>query len=155
MNQPRIPTGTPGRAVVIHGRDQALAALEAARLLPARLVLLSAENAACFLGPLWWAALMDSLQREMLDAAATDLLDCGSSAGRCMEALRVGLRHLVLSPACPQFEAVRHRAEALGAHLVTRRPISFDLAGDRHDLLRRWLQADPDAAAEPGARSVL
>ncbi len=141
-------TRLPERAVIIHGRDQALFALQAA---PGtrRLVLLSAESAACFMGPLWWSALMDSLQAEILEARATGMLDCGASAGRCMEALRIGLRRLVLSRACPQFETVRLRAKALGAELVAERPASLDLASldtrrDRTSLLRDWL-CDNDA----------
>nr|WP_321984923.1 hypothetical protein [uncultured Lichenicoccus sp.] len=137
-------TQAPKRAIVIHGREQALFALDTAFALPGRLLLLSAASAGCFMGPPWWAALIDSLQAPILAAGATDMLDCGASAGRCMEALRIGLRRLVLSPACPQFRTVRRRAGALGAELVAERPACLDLASldakrDRPTLLRDWL----------------
>ncbi|WP_428377496.1 hypothetical protein [Lichenicoccus sp.] len=139
----RTPGRAPERAVVIHGRDHALFALQAAAPAP-RLLLLSAESAACFMGPLWWAALMHSLEGEILAAEASSMLDCGASAGRSMEALRIGLRRLVLAPDCPQFEAVRLRGEALGAELVAERPACLDLGSldaryDRAGLLRDWL----------------
>lgn len=137
------------RAIVIHSLDHARAALQAPG--PAPLLLLSAESAGCFMGPPWWAALIESLASEMQAAGATDLLDCGASAGRCMEALRLGLRRLVLSPACPQFAEVRRRGKALGAELVTERPPALDLASldgrrDRFEVLQDWLSGD---AARP------
>ena len=124
------------RAVVIHGHAQALAALQAAVQVRSRvggeacvgLLLLSAPAAAGFLGPPWWAALTASLRPTMQAAGAVEMLDCGDAAGRAMEALRIGLRRLILSPECPQHRAVLARAAALGATLVAQRPEALDLA---------------------------
>ena len=129
---------------MIHGHAHALAALQAARQFPCRLTLLSAPNAASFLGPAWWATLMAALQPQMTAADARDLLDCGRSAGRAMEALRIGLRRLVLTPDCQQFEAVLARAAALDADLARQRPEALDLA--EKNALRRlpeWLRDAP------------
>src|ERR1700712_4419356 len=148
MKQPtarpdRISTGSAGiptATVVIHGHAHAVAALQAARNFPCRLTLLSAPNAASFLGPAWWAPLSAALQPQMLAADAHGLLDCGRSAGRAMEALRIGLRRLVLTPDCSQFEAVLARAIPLDAELVRLRPEALDL-GARNALrqLPEWL----------------
>lgn len=143
-------SGVPARAVVIHGHAHALAALQAARQHPCRLTLLSAPNAASFLGPAWWAALLAALHPQMVAANATDLLDCGRSAGRAMEALRIGLRRLVLTADCPQFEAVLARAVPLGAELAPTRPDALDLAGK--NALRRlpeWLRDGSPGSREP------
>ncbi len=126
----------PPHAVVIHGHAHALAALQAAAQLrqraagagSGRLLLLSAPAAAGFLGPPWWAALTASLRPTMHAAGAIEMLDCGPAAGRAMEALRIGLRRLILSPECPQHRAVLARAAALGATLVAQRPEALDLA---------------------------
>ena len=141
------PPELPARAVVIHGYAHALAALEAVRA-PARpacrLVLLSAPAAAGFLGPGWWAALMAALQPRMIATDAADLLDCGSSAGRAMEALRLGLRRLILSPDCAQHAAVLARAAPLGAEVGSVRPEALDLA-EWHAARRlaEWLHGIP------------
>ncbi len=146
MQPPPPPTALPDRAVVIHGHAHALAALRAGRQGPGRpscrLVLLSAPGAAGFLGPAWWAALMESLRPEM--AAAVDLLDCGSSAGRAMEALRIGLRRLLLSPDCAQHAAVLARAAPLGAEVGPVRPEALDMA-ERNAARRlpEWLHGTP------------
>ncbi len=132
------------KAVVIHGHAHALAALQAARQFRCRLTLLSAPNAASFIGPAWWAALISSLQPLIADTHACDLLDCGSSAGRAMEALRIGLRRLILTSDCPQFAAVLARATPLGAELIPQRPAALDLA--EKNALRRlpdWLRDGP------------
>jgi len=97
--------------------------------------LLSPPDAACFLGSAWWRALIGQLSEPgampaPAEAPATtivDLLDCGAAAGRAMEALRLGCRHLILADACPQRLAVGARAEAVGAKLLAVRPIAFDL----------------------------
>jgi hypothetical protein len=131
MNQVIADPDRPSRAVVIHNQAHALAALAAlpgGRRAPWRLILLSAPGAAGFLGPGWWAALVANLQPRMDAVGACDLLDCGASAGRAMEALRIGLRGLILSPECPQFGAVLARAAPLAARLEPERPDALDLA---------------------------
>lgn len=141
MKQAMTEPDRPTRAVVVHGHAHALAALQAARRLPCRLVLLSASGAAGFLGPAWWAALMAGLQPQMATTDASDLLDCGSSAGRAMEALRIGLRQLILDSGCPQQAAVLARGTALDATIELARPPALDLA-DRNAgrRLAEWLQ---------------
>ena len=141
------PPELPARAVVIHGHAHALAALDAVRAPKrpsGRLVLLSAPAAAGFLGPGWWAALMAALQPRMIAADASDLLDCGSSAGRAMEALRLGLRRLILSPDCAQHAAVLARAAPLGAEVGIARPEALDMA-ERNAARRlaEWLHGTP------------
>jgi hypothetical protein len=131
MNEAPHDPDRSARAVTIHNHAHALAALAAlpgGRRGPWRLILLSAPGAAGFLGPGWWAALINSLQPRMHAAGVRDLLDCGASAGRAMEALRIGVRGLILSPECPQFEAVLARATPLAARLERERPAALDLA---------------------------
>ena len=134
------PSRPPERAVVVHGHAHATLALEQARGLPIRLVLLSAPAAACFMGAAWWLALIRACAPQVAACGASDCLDCGAAAGRAMEALRLGARHLVLSPDCPQFDAVLARAAALGARLDASRPQALDLAAPAADRrLRHWL----------------
>ena len=85
---------------------------------------------------------MEALRPEM--ATAIDLLDCGSSAGRAMEALRIGLRRLVLSPDCAQYAAVLARAAPLGAEVGESRPQALDMA-ERNAARRlpEWLHGAP------------
>ena len=149
-----LPRAPPQRAVVIHGYAHGLAALDAARAArsrkpggrapggqaPVRLVLLSAPGAAGFLGAGWWLALTTALAGRMAGCDAAERLDCGAAAGRAMEALRLGLRRLILSSACPQWACVSARAAALGASLDASRPEALDLAEPGAERrLPRWL----------------
>ena len=136
MNPPK----SPERPVVVHCHAHATLALERARGLPIRLVLLSAPAAACFMGAPWWLALMRACAPGIAACGASDCLDCGAAAGRAMEALRLGARHMILSRDCPQFEAVLARAAALGATLDAGRPAALDLAAPNADrCLALWL----------------
>jgi len=67
-------------AVVVHGLDEAVAALRPG--LP--VLLLSAPNAAAFMGCLWWRALVQAAQRACRDTEAADALDCGDAPGYAM-----------------------------------------------------------------------
>ncbi|MCQ8279046.1 hypothetical protein NFI95_11365 [Acetobacteraceae bacterium KSS8] len=115
--------------LVVHGPAELRRAIDAAataRL--ARLCLLSAPSAACFLGPAWWRALMalGGDQARRCGLSLDDILDCGDAAGRALEALRLGQRVLVLAPS-GQWQAVRDRADPLGAVLLPARPQALDL----------------------------
>lgn len=125
-------------AVTIHGIDHARAALRPG--FP--VVLLSAPGAALYAGCAWWAALI-ALAGLETTTPFTDLLDCADAPGPAMAALRIGLKHLILTPMCPAFPAVSAAATPLGAIVLPHRPASLDLAepgAARH--LAGWLQRD-------------
>jgi hypothetical protein len=135
-------------AVVVHGLDDALAALSPG--LP--VLLLSAPNAAAFMGCLWWRALVDAARRASPDTETADALDCGDSPGYAMAALREGQRILILDPACPAFPAVRNAATRLFAAVWPRRPAALDLA--QCGAVRRladWLQSGTQSQGESSA----
>ena len=73
-------------AVIIHGLPHALSVLAAAR----PVTLLSAPGAACYAGCGWWRAVIAAALAAHPGAAAPDVLDCGDSPGRALEALRKG-----------------------------------------------------------------
>lgn len=123
-------SGPPDRlpeppAVVIHSLADARLVLDAAGALP--VVLLSAPDAACFMGAAWWLALMHAATAGR-PCAVIDVLDCGDAAGWAMQALRLGQKRLIVDPACPQFDAVLERAVTTGATIGTIRPPALDLA---------------------------
>ena len=96
--------------------------------------LLSAPGAALYAGAPWWAALLR-------DTAFTGpaLLDCAAAPGRAVEALRLGLKGVVLAP-CPAWDEVAALAAATGALLLPAAPPALDLAlpgAARH--LPAWL----------------
>ena len=147
---------TSSPVIVIHGLDDARAALDAATGAGCdALTLLSAPDAACFLGAAWWRALVAAAAAFAPGLPRNDLLDCGDAAGRAVEALRLGQRGLVLSAACPQRLAVLERAAALGATVLADRPPALDLAEPgAARRLGAWLGSWPgcDAADDSAGR---
>lgn len=147
-------SGLPDRVpeppcVVIHSLADARIVLDAAVAaggLP--VLLLSAPEAACFMGPPWWRALIDAAV-ALHTSAVPDLLDCGDAAGRAMQALRIGQKELILDPACPQYEAVVERAVITGASIRSTRPAALDLAEHGAErLLHAWLTNAPGGLPE-------
>ncbi|MBV9748152.1 MAG: hypothetical protein JO157_05000 [Acetobacteraceae bacterium] len=132
-------------AVVVHGLADARLALAAGR----PLTLLSAPGAAGYAGCGWWRAVIAAAHAETPGVSpegepgriwAPDVLDCLNQTGRAIEALRYGLRRLVLLPGAPARDDVAARAEVLGATLLDARPPALDLArpgAARH--LEAWL----------------
>jgi hypothetical protein len=112
-------------AVVVHGFDDAMAALRPG----VPVLLLSAPNAAAFMGCLWWRALVLAARRACPATEAADALDCGDAPGYAMAALREGQRLLILNGASPAFPAVSNAAERLGAVVWPQRPPALDVAG--------------------------
>ena len=124
-------------AVIIHSLADARTAL--APGLP--VTLLSAPGAASYAGAGWWCAL--------IEAAAPDcpnILDCGTAAGRALEALRVGQKTVILRAPAAMFAEAAVLARAHGATLLSQAPASLDLA--RPGALRRlaeWLARPGEA----------
>lgn len=132
-------------AVVVYGRNHVDLALRPGR----PVILLSAPGAALFAGCLWWRELIAQGRAAFPATVMADVLDCADAPGQAMAALRVGLRRLVLDPACPAFPAVAAAAVSLGASVLPGRPPALDLAapgaGRR---LAGWLEGD--RAGGPG-----
>ncbi len=125
-------------AVVVHGLPHVQLAL--AEGMP--VTLLSGPNAAAYAGCGWWRALMT------MAGAADDILDCGDSPGRVLEALSIGCRAMVLRPG-PAFADVAERAARTGAIVLAARPPALDLAtrgAGRH--LAAWLGSANPAPSE-------
>lgn len=130
------------QAVIVHGLPDLRAALAPGH----PVTVLSAPGAALYAGGLWW--------RELLAAAdytGPALLDCGPAPGRAWEALKLGLRGVVLAP-CPAWDQVADYAAAQGALLLSAPPPALDLAAPgatRH--LTAWLTGNflPPAPPAP------
>ena len=123
-------------AVIIHGLDHARAAVAPGLAV----TLLSAPGAGVYAGVGWW--------RAIIAAAAPgtpDILDCGSEAGRALEALRGGQKALILRAPAAIFEEVGAVALGCGANLLCVAPPGLDLAergAERR--LAAWLAARGD-----------
>ena len=121
------------QAVIVHGLVDIRAALAPGR----PVTLLSAPGAALYAGGLWW--------RELLAAAeytGPALLDCGPAPGRAWEALKLGLRGVVLAP-CPAWDQVAEYAAAQGALLLPAPPPALDFCSPGAAWrLEAWLTAD-------------
>ena len=116
-------------AVIVYDRAQA----EDMAILGA--TLLSPPGFAVFGGCSWWAEIVAGL-------GVVSLLDCGDGAGRAVEAMRVGLRGVILARDVPNFAAVAEIAAACGALLLDTAPAALDLAergADRH--LLAWVNS--------------
>jgi len=115
-------------AVVVHGLADAQLALGAARLAGRTVTLLSAPGAAGYAGCGWWRAMVEAARAAVPGVEAPDVLDCLDQTGRAIEALRYGLRRLVLLPGAPARDDATARAAVLGTVLLDARPPALDLA---------------------------
>lgn len=110
-------------AIMIHGLPHAFLALAPGR----PVTLLSAPGAASYAGCGWWRALVAQALAQHPGADAPDVLDCGDSPGRVLEALSLGCRLMVLRPG-PAWDGLAARAAAQGAGLLHEAPPALDLA---------------------------
>jgi hypothetical protein len=132
--------GTMPPAVIVHGLADACAAL--APGLP--LTLLSARGAALYAGCGWWQALIAAARARFPEAGGEDFLDCADAPGRALEALRIGLKGIVLDPLCPAFPEIGRAAAAAGARLLGAAPAALDLGRPgAARALGAWLRQAP------------
>lgn len=120
-------------AVIVHDA----AHVRAAMALGLPFVALSPPGFALYAGCLWWQAILDES-----GFSGDALLDCADAPGRAVEAMRMGLRGVVLDGACLSFERVSLIAGECGAILLDKAPPALDLArrgADRR--LAAWLGA--------------
>jgi hypothetical protein len=130
-----------GPAVIVNGRDDAVAALRGARGAP--ITLLSAPGAVLFAGCLWWREVVRQARAIVPDANATDILDCADASGLAVSALRLGQQAVVLSDQAPGYSSVLAIAHDLGAQVLPMAPPALDLA--ERGAARRldaWLAGD-------------
>lgn len=119
-------------AVMIHG----LAQLRAALAPQQPVTLLSAPGAASAWGCLWWQSLLAACAY-----AGPALLDCGQAPGRAIEALRLGIKGVVLAPN-PAWADVSSLARQKQALLLSAPPVSLDLGQIQAERrLMAWLSA--------------
>jgi hypothetical protein len=114
--------------------------------------LLSAEAAALYAGCGWWRALTAAARTEFPQVPIEDLLDCADASGQALAALRIGLRHLILTPDAPGRARVAKIVANLNGTLLPERPPALDLAHPaNHRRLHEWvrLRSDPDDSNAP------
>ena len=113
-------------AIVVHGIDDAMAAVAAARRLGTPLTLISAPGAAAYAGPLWFRALVDQARAAAPDVTITGLLDCADHPGHAMAALRAGVEAIVFTGDEAVAGKLSALAEAAGVTMLRARPSCCD-----------------------------
>jgi acyl-CoA reductase-like NAD-dependent aldehyde dehydrogenase len=120
-----------GIVIVVHSFAQAVAALTAAARAGQRVVLASAPGAASYLGPGWFAALIDAAREAVPGAKHAALLDCDDDIGAALAAIRSEIDGVVFTG---RRDVSRRLADIAGQHgvrLVTDRPpAALDLGDD-------------------------
>ena len=129
------------RAIIVHGVDDALAAVAAARSLGAPLVLISAPGAAAYAGPGWFLEIVGQARAAGPGLAVSGLLDCADEAGHAMAALRAGAKAIVFTGGDVIAEKLTAIAAATAATVHRARPPAFDPGDvrDKQAACRDWL----------------
>lgn len=141
MTTPAVPP-----AVLVHGLDDALAAVAAAAETGRPVALLSAPAASAHAGALW----LVELRRRAVDAQpaarAIAILDCDDRAGDAQGAIAAGVTHLVFTGRPDVAARLADIATARDAVLLTERPDALDLRRRRDPAAacRAWLLSKSD-----------
>nr|WP_246337794.1 hypothetical protein [Azospirillum oleiclasticum] len=136
MTTPALPP-----AVLVHGLDDALAAVSAAAETGRAVALLSAPAASAHAGALWLLELRSRALDAHPSADAIAILDCDDRAGDAQGAIAAGVTRLVFSGRADAAARLADIAAACGAVLLTARPAALDLRGrrDAAAACRAWL----------------
>ena len=138
-----------GPIVIVHGLDDARAALAAAAELGVAVILRSAPGAAAYLGAATFREMVAEAARAHPGVAVTAVLDCADDPGLALNALREGVKAVRVAVA-PAVEArIADIAAQVGAVLDDDDGPALDLlyADDPCAACRAWL--DPSADHKP------
>jgi hypothetical protein len=116
------------RAVIVHGLEEATAALAAAAEAGCGVTLLSAPGAVGYAGFGWWRALVAAARATVPGVPVDDVLDCDDLAGIAVEALHAGCRAIVFTGNDAQAGPLGALAAACGARVLREAPPALDLA---------------------------
>lgn len=104
--------------IVIHNKEQAIAALQAAADRQVNVLLLSARYAACTIGALVFKEMVSQAAQDAPASSFRAALDCGDKAGRALSALRAELKTIVFDPQSPASKRISDIAGQYGAEIL-------------------------------------
>jgi hypothetical protein len=134
-------------AIIIHGIDDARAALRAAHELGVPVTVISAPGAGSHAGPGWFNAVIAQARSAFPDVPLTAILDCDDAPGHVLGALRSGVKAVRFTGRADVAEKLTAIAAAEGAVLLTEDIETLDLRAQRDPAAacKAWL-ADHVAA---------
>ncbi|QNT79022.1 hypothetical protein [Entomobacter blattae] len=87
---------------------------------------ISAPNAGGFMGVCWWSELLYNYA-PLHWQTNTHIIDCGPHAGWALQALRLGIKSIILKGKCPQFDTIKERANSIGHTIIAERLPALDM----------------------------
>ena len=132
----------PHKSIIIHTKQDACSALDAACALDVPVTLQSAPEAIFYAGSLYLLSLFSQAQQAFPAANACFLLDCGEARAEGIGVLQQGHRAIISdAPA-----AIRQQFQEMGAVLFERPQQSLDLrfARDARAACLHWLEHAKD-----------
>ena len=127
--------------VIVYSLDDAVAALSVAKERGFHVTLQSAPNAAAFLGPMVFKAMIDQARESVPGTQSIAVLDCGADAGYAQNALRHGLEAVSIGLQGPARIALEDIARQVGVTIIAAQDDALDLqmASDPLRACKKWL----------------
>ncbi len=131
----------PPRAVIIHDRDTAVAALRAARTAGVSVMLISAPGAAHYLGAMAFRTIVDEARAQVPGTQSLAVLDCGDAPGHVLAAFRHGIEAVTIDAPSSVIQRLAEIADQWGSRLVPPPTTALDIRdiADPERACRLWL----------------
>lgn len=127
--------------IVVHGKDHAIAALNAAVRHEIAVLLLSQQGGVSVWGAEGFKAVMEIAADAVPDAGFRWAIDCDDDPGWALSAIRAGVSGIVFDPGSPAFERIADIAQQANVTVVS--PKTYD-----GPLLDLSLVGDPATACD-------
>jgi hypothetical protein len=144
----------PGRAVIVHALDHALAALSAAARADCPVTLLSPPGAAAYMGPLLFQSIIEQACAQYPAVAVEAVLDCGTRAGDALAALRQGIPAIRFTGRADVADKLAAIATQRGQRMIRQPIAALDLLDepDPAAAIAAWFARAP--GGDPGGDPV-
>ena len=104
--------------IVVHSKQEAVAALGAAARANIPILLVSQKDGASFVGAPMFRRMIDLAAKIVPSARFRAALDCGDHPGRALAAIRAGVAMIVFNPLSPAFDGIADIARQTGTVLL-------------------------------------
>jgi len=105
--------------IVVHGKDQVVAALKVAADNNVAVLLVSQRGGVSVWGAEGFKALIEIAAAEVADASFCWALDCSDNPGQALAACRTGVAGIIFDPCSPAYERVADIAAQSSVELFT------------------------------------
>tara|TARA_B100000586_G_C19940165_1_gene355182 strand:- start:55 stop:471 length:417 start_codon:yes stop_codon:yes gene_type:complete len=135
-----MPNLKQSKVVVVHNYNQAFYAMKAASKIKKKIYILSPENAASYMGPLFFKKLLKKAEKSFPKVKYCEILNCNNDIGLALEAIQCGIKSIEIK--CNQLvlKKIKNicKKEGVSVNNVNKKKLDLEYVENVYDECLKW-----------------